>query len=188
MPIVKTYLLEPEWRDFARWLDAERMQRGVSRRTIARALNQDTTHVVTEYLDGKRLITPDVLRIIVGAIGIQWPVAVVRGGYYEEIFGILSDLCWLGERWCDEDDVYPWSRERSSFRTLGVCRIAGAPVGEALKTEKYGSRYHAGTYIEEVEVVGEIPPELRHYDQDRERKTTSIVPKPMAVAILVATA
>lgn len=188
MPAVKSYLLDPEWHDFAKWLDAEREQRRVSRRAIASALNQDTTHVVSEYLDGKRLITPGTLRVIVGAIGIQWPVAIVRGGYYEEILRMLADLWWLGERWCEEDDVYPWGSDRPSFRTLGVCKVSGKRLSEALQDEALGPRYHAGTFTEEVEVVGEIPPELKHYYQDRERKTTSVLPKPMAVAIFVATA
>lgn len=188
MPLVKTYLTEPDLEKFGKWLYERLEAKGISPYALGERIGRHGAHDIEEMFAGKPIM-PKTLRRICAEIEEPWPRIFLDYGLYEELFFMLDDLVWIGQKWCEEDNAYPWAdpATRFEFRSIGVCRIGNKPVWEAFKDPRIRDRYHVGTYEQDNPRPDEVPPELEHFYTSPIRLTNSIVPKPMAVALLIAT-
>jgi len=191
MPVVKTYLTEPEQKRFAEWLETELKSRNLSRSQVAEALGRSGTHDIKEYLEGGP-IAPKTLQKICTYAKIPWPTAFANAGLYEELLSILGDLSWLGERWCEEDNIYPWGDEqkRNEFRGFGVLKFEGEFRNQTADNQRFRNRYHVGAFQEDNPKIEDVSEELRQFYSafyaDPVRTITYCVPKPMAIALFIA--
>lgn len=139
---------------------------------------------------------PLTLRRICRDIGVAWTEAYANAGYYGEILGALARLARLARIWAEEDHADPLPPS-----THGVLRIGDTLAIEAIAEERLRKRYTIGCWEEapsepppESDYEG-MPPEiaaiLKSTDEHRSKHPTTvsvIVPKPLAVAILIAVA
>jgi transcriptional regulator with XRE-family HTH domain len=201
---------------FADWLKAQREKRRLSRKEIARKVwprsaAMATTAQIKRYETVKRdergrpidvtLPSPGTLRKISQALGISWLEAFAFAGYFREILQALAALAELGRQWLAEDKAFGDDGAAGSFRGFGVIRLNGKIVWEALKERRYAARYTLG-YWEEGPYEPRPASDYEGLDPDlvvmmktnderesREpQRVPCVVPKPMAVAILVAAA
>jgi transcriptional regulator with XRE-family HTH domain len=194
------------------WLRAERERQGLSRKELARRVwpnsaESVTTAQIKRYETVERdgvgrpinevtLPAPDTLRKICAELGIPWTVGFVNAGYYRQILELLVGLVELGFSWINEDGGFPDESAERSFRSMGITRIGGKVVWDALLEPHYGARYIQGEIVEpplptEPEFDENIPLEVRQRFEADSRETKSwayVVPKPMALALLIVAA
>lgn len=197
---------------FATWLTAKREERQISRKELARRVwpesaEMATTAQIKRYETVARnaggrpthvtLPSPDTLRRICDALDVPWLEAFALAGYYREILDVLVALAELGKRWLSEDNALRDEGAALSFRSIGVTQLDGKIVWDALKEERYAGRYIVGRW---EEGPFEPPPGSDFEGMDARAAASfkaqceqvsvvpCVVPKPLAVAILVATA
>jgi hypothetical protein len=194
------------------WLQSEREQREMSRKELARRIwpnsaETATTSQIKRYETVVRdelgrptqvtLPAPDTLRKIARELQLSWLDAFARAGYYHEILEALAALVALAKVWLDEDKAF--ESDAVSFRSIGVTMLGGRIVWDALDDPYYAARYIMGTYVEQPpeRVVDFVPPpemdeetakQMRSFLEaqgQQPRPWHYVVPKPMALAILV---
>jgi transcriptional regulator with XRE-family HTH domain len=197
---------------FANWLQSLREERGVSRKQLARALwgtnSADTTTarikryetVVPDALGRPKRVmlpSPQTLRRICRELNVSWLTGFANAGYYHELLQVLAALVGLAWQWLDEDAAFAREGARQSFRSAGVTALGGQIVWEALQQPRYADRYIEGMITQAplpraeptVRPGNDIPEHvLRLMEEDQgPRQWGYVVPKPMAVAVLVVT-
>lgn len=192
MPVPQS-LAGPEQRHaFVAWLNQCVNNSSLSKSVLAGELGHDTTQQLNKFLRGLALPMPTTLKRLCRKMGVSWPAAFAHAGYYGELLHVLADLARLSSAWRNEDKVYPDAA--AQFRSTGVLRIDEMLVGDALKTPRFRPRYHIGCYQDlphEVIVDDTIPAEIAkvaRHEAANPRPWCCVVPKPLAIAIFVATA
>ncbi len=191
MPIPPSYADGPQQAAFFEWLKDTVNKSAVSKTRLARALGHDTTQQINRFLRGM-LPMPETLKKLCEAMDVSWLGAFIRAGYYGEVLSILADLERLAVSWKSEDCVYP--TDDRQFRSVGVIKINGISVIDALNQPKYRGRYHLGCYQEaphEIHPDEALPLEQAAFFKEQAanpRPVCCVVPKPMAVAIFIAVA
>jgi hypothetical protein len=155
---------------FADWLEGKRVQTKTPKSTLAAALGQDSTHHVNLFLTGKILPLPQTLQIMCDVMDLPWFEAFATAGYYRQILLLLCDLVSLAKAWGEQDLIDPVLGDERFLHT-GVLRIGGKHAHQALQDHDFAKRYLIGEYTRGAETI-----------------VASIVPKPLAVALLVGTA
>jgi hypothetical protein len=193
------------------WLGEQIARSGLTRKAIARQLWPDsadsaTTHPIKLYtevriVNGKPQVSlpaPETLRKLCDLLGLAWPEAFALAGYYRELLQALADLADLGYEWiatdCKDDPI------AEGFHFNGVHELGGMYLEEALERPEYTQRYVIGSW-EEGPFEDFDPPASPEGDQPEQsdffqawlrtnatqaRCVTAVVPKPLAIAILVA--
>jgi hypothetical protein len=145
------------------------------------------------------LPSPEVLRRICATLGISWLSAFTFAGYYREVLKALAALVELAHRWLDQDGAFTREGARRSFRSAGVTQLGGKIVWDAMKEPRYADRYIEGCFTEWFpdnvanQIIDtsskEVSNILTRYLESQpriSRRWCCVVPKPMAIAILVA--
>lgn len=198
---------------FAAWLTQERERRGVSRKQLARKLwptssdDATTTRIksyeTVQHDERGRVVhvmlpSREVLRRICEVLDISWLSAFTSAGYYRDVLQALAALVTLGYRWLDRDLAFARDGAKMSFRSLGVTELDGRVVWDAMQELPFSARYISGSFLQlpaetqvvpETDVEGNPLPEIvrQAFAETRApREQHYVVPKPMAVAILVA--
>lgn len=147
------------------------------------------------------------LRAICNAANLSYVEATDRFGYYREIIRIFDDLVWLGGRWLEEDDARGGTLGRNGAQTshLGSLRdtgvmywhgrpitwgrtIAGMPDGCDPNADLiFGMRYCVESWHEGMPSIPPETPRIVREAVKGTRTAATIVPKPIAIAILLAT-
>ena len=184
---------------------------GLTRKEISRRLwpasaDSATTHPIKLYtevrtVNGKphvNLPAPRTLRSLCDLLQVPWTEAFALAGYYHELLQALADLADLANQWMDEDsgeDGIP-----DGFNFNGVENLNGLHIDEALKRPDYAERYVSGAWEDGAKDFYQPP---RSPDADPEaqsrffsewilenvakvRFVSAVIPKPLAVAILIA--
>lgn len=193
MPVPPSFASDAQRQLFAQWLEAQRVERRVSKGRLAAKLGHSSVQQVNKFLRGQMLPMPETLRSLCDEMGVQWLTACAQAGYYSEVLWALADMEALGFRWCRQDGVFP---EGAQYRALGVLRIGDAMVTAAIEDQKFAGRYHLGSWTDvelpvhyDVEgVPAEEAARIKRSWEARSRGGAVIVPKPHAAAILIATA
>ena len=98
-------------------LEAERQNRGLSLREVARRMNQPSASRVGTYLGHRIIPGPDVLRRLCLAIGISPIDAFWQAKYYDAVFSDFENLFRLG--WaCLHGTRIATTREPSIIRSV----------------------------------------------------------------------
>ncbi|MCL5258848.1 MAG: hypothetical protein M1314_03790 [Firmicutes bacterium] len=196
------------------WLSERIDASGLSKRKVlAKIEYEGGTNRLNAYLEGERLPTPEMLSNLCNTVGAPYLEGVAQYGYYREIVRIIDDLVWLGGCWLAEDDARgttgitnnrEWTRLRS-VEQLGVLLFGDRPVSDVRNQAWFTSRYHVACWIEpEQDVSREIytmiaqeggvtvadlkqPPERVEIVREPERRVYVVLPKPIALAILLVT-
>ncbi len=95
MPRTGGLLDDAERSAFGRWLRQRVEQSGIRKTELAANLgDSSTTNRLNRYLDETRVVIPlpHVLGKLAHAIGVPWPVAFLRAGYFRELLGIINLL------------------------------------------------------------------------------------------------
>jgi hypothetical protein len=138
------------------------------------------------------------LRKLCDLLGVPWTEAFANAGYYRELLQALGDLADLGYQWiekdCGVDEV------SSGFHYHGVAQMHGQPLRNFTIKPQYADRYVVGGWEEgpfeaiEPEFNDETDEQAKEFmrewireDSGRVRQIRTVVPKPLAVAILIAT-
>ncbi len=197
--------------EFVRWLADHVARSGLSHKQIARELWPEsaeaaTTHQIKLYTEVRwtkagpkvTLPAPATLRRLCKLLDIPWTEAFANAGYYRELLQALGDLADLGFKWYAEDRANGLLRE--SVRTEDVSQIGGEPVGSAFERPEFADRYIIGyweegpydppeiTFNEQADADEiEYMKEWVRQDAAQPRRIRTIVPKPLAVAVLIAT-
>jgi hypothetical protein len=182
-----TFLPPEEWPEARAWLQSAVEHSRTPKRKVLLAMRYEGgTNRLNSYFRGPRLPTPATLQPICEAAHLSYVEAVDRFGYYREIIKIFDDLTWLGATWCEEDGARGGSRRGSSYldslRDTGVIYWRNHPITwgrddpavgncDPRKDAAFAPRYC-------VAVRHEAKPRIPH---------VSVVPKPIAVAILLGT-
>lgn len=196
---------------FVRWLAGHVAQSGLKHKQIAKALwpnsaDEATTHQIKMYTEVRwtkagpkvTLPAPSTLRKLCQLLDIPWTEAFSNAGYYRELLQAIADLADLGYKWYADDRANGLLIE--SVRTEQVSQIDGDPIGAAFKRPEFAERYIIGFWDEDPHE----PPEITfneqadaheiEYMKEWARKVAAqpprirtIVPKPLAIAILIAT-
>jgi transcriptional regulator with XRE-family HTH domain len=197
---------------FVKWLREQREQRGISRKQLARQIWPKAGEATTARIKAYETIglneqgrpihvmlpSPETLRKICAALGIPWPSTFTLAGYYREILHCLAALAELGKRWLHEDGIVTDMPSALNFRSVGVRHFDEYTVWHGLKMARYRQRYIAGTIAQHfrrsiesqiietssAQVARGMDRLLQEY-ADRYDRFSYVVPKPMAVAILV---
>ncbi len=197
--------------DFVRWLAEHVARSGLSHKQIARELWPEsaeaaTTHQVKAYTEVRwtktgpkvTLPAPATLRKLCKLLGLAWTEAFANAGYYRELLQALADLADLGSKWLEGDRSSGLILE--SVRTEQASPIGPVPLGAALERPEFAERYIVGFWEEGPH----DPPEITFNDQANEteieymkewvrqdaaqtQRIRTIAPKPLAIAILIAT-
>jgi len=147
------------------------------------------------------LPSPGTLRRICSALDVSWLEAFALAGYYHEVLEVLVALGELGKRWLAEDNAFRDEEEARSFRSIGVTQLDGKIVWDALNEERYAARYTVGRWEEgpfepppasdfegmDPHVAALLKGQFERESQ-QPRLVHCVVPKPLAVAILIAVA
>lgn len=199
---------------FARWLAAAVQRSPLTRKEIARRLWPDsaesaTTHPIKLYTEVRivegqppkvSLPAPQTLRALCDLLGLSWTEAFGLAGYYRELLQAIADLADLGYQWIAEDSGEDLSPQ---FHFDGLQSLGSVGIEEALELPQYAERYVRGAW-EEGPFGYYSPPEppegsdpqaqstffnewLRA-NSDKVRCVTAVIPKPLAIAILIAVA
>jgi transcriptional regulator with XRE-family HTH domain len=195
VPVAPTYASRDQLDAFAGWLNQKVLASDVSKSQIAGALGHDSIQQLNKFLRGDAVPMPATLRRICEIIGISWTEAFALVGFYGEILEILAKLSLLATQWLNEDNAEP----RKPHLRHGVGRIGKLLVRQALKQEKFERRYTIGNWVEPPglppteEHLQSVLPEHRDafrafYEEDAQdpQSIYCVVPKPMALAILIA--
>lgn len=170
---------------------------------------------VNRYLKRGHIPRPEIMRKLADALGIPWLEVVPRAGYYREIISMLDDLAWLGERWLEEDDARGGTLRSDgspaprlqSLHDLGVTKWKGERVTrDVTEDASFRKRYTVGSWFEEEAEVERVeypmveqqgsnskvlvadmskPPTKREIVVEPARSVHCILPKPIALAILL---
>lgn len=195
---------------FVRWLAAVIAASPLKRKQIARALWPDsaedaTTHQIKLYTEVRQtndgpevtLPSPPTLRKLCDLLGIPWTEAFANAGYYRELLQALADLADLGYQWIIEDGG---GEVPKSFHYHGIAELRGVLMAELIERPEYAARYVVGGWEEGP--FEPVEPDFAAHTDERERQLMRewlrqdagqvrtvgvIVPKPLAVAILIAT-
>jgi transcriptional regulator with XRE-family HTH domain len=197
---------------FVTWLRQERERRGISRKQLARAVwpgaGEATTARIKAYETVKvneqgrpvhvMLPSPDTLRKMCNALAIPWTSTFTLAGYYREILDCLAALAELGKRWLQEDGIVTDLESGLNFRSVGVKHFGDFTVWYGLKMRRYQQRYISGTIAQhtrrsfESQIIDtssqEVAEQMQRLMQqfgDRHDRFSYVVPKPIAVALLV---
>jgi len=203
-----THLTPEEWPEAGAWLRDLVEKSGTSKRSVLAAMGYvGGTNRLNSYYSGKRLPKPETLRAICSAANLSYVEVVGRFGFYREIIQIFDDLVWLGECWMQEDGAFGRPTIRldgvktsfvDSIHSTGVLRWKGQPItwGEPApllvatpcdprEDPSFNKRYCLGSWVEQTHGPRNTPRIVR--DAMREaNSSTTIVPKPIGVAILLA--
>jgi hypothetical protein len=195
MPVPPTYASPDQLEAFAAWLSEKVANSTVSKTRIAAAMGHDTTQQLNRILRGEITPMPPTLRTICERIGASWTEAFALAGFYGEILDVLAMLSLLADRWLNEDKAHP----RKSHLRRGVAQIDSMPSWKAMEEPQYARRYMVGSWTEPPdpppteEYLANVIPEHRealrqsYEEASREpRKICCYLPKPMALAILIA--
>jgi transcriptional regulator with XRE-family HTH domain len=198
VPVPPSYADGAQRQFFVAWLNEKLAASGLSKTQVAAALGHDTTQQLNKFLRGIALPMPDTLRTLCDRIGVSWTEGYANAGYYGEILGILALLGSLAMQWLKEDEALS---DQAAFVNFGVVSIAGIPVRDALQEPRYRARYTIGSWEEgpfapqDDAVYADMEPqaaaffkELDRREAESPRTVTCVVPKPLALAILVAVA
>jgi hypothetical protein len=196
---------------FVQWFAPQVFQSGLKLKQIARVLwpnsaEDATTHQIKLYTEvrwnkGQPRVTlpaPATLRKLCDLLSIPWTEAFANAGYYRELLQALADLADLGMRWYAEDRANGLLLE--SVRTEDVSQIGPEPVGSTFQRSEFAERYIIGYWEEgpydppEIDFNEQQDADERAYmrewarrDAAEPRRIRTIVPKPVAIAILIAT-
>jgi hypothetical protein len=130
------------WR-FRQWYEDELKARGRSLRYAARRLGyRHNASRLSEYLKGKRVPGPEMVRKMAEAIDASPLLALWIAGYREAFLGELAALYKLGWMWCREDGVDP---------RFGLAR----PFDDRLR-----DRYHKATIYQTSEGAHPVAAEI----------------------------
>jgi transcriptional regulator with XRE-family HTH domain len=147
-------------------LDAERCDRKLSMRQVARRMGQPSASRVGDYLRHRIIPGPDVLRRLCLAIGVSPIDALWQAKYYEAVFDDFMNLYRLGWSWMREDrvDLDPVRGAAFDAQHWGPGRedLSGVPP-------QYAHRYHQAPI----------------YNRGGRLRIVAL-PKPMAYAFLLA--
>ncbi len=194
------------------WLSERIAAAGLSKRKVlAKIEYEGGTNRLNAYLEGQRFPTPEMLRKLCAAVGAPYLEGVAHYGYYREVVRIVDDLVWLGEQWLQEDDVRgttgitnnrEWTRLRS-IEQLGVLLFGDRHVSDVRDQAWFMSRYHVACWIEPEQDVrletytmiaqeGGVtamelkqPPERVEIVREPEHRVDVVLPKPIALSILL---
>jgi hypothetical protein len=196
---------------FVHWLAEHVARSGLSNKQIAKTLwpksaDEATTHQIKLYTEVRwvknqpkvTLPAPATLRKLCELLDIPWTEAFANAGYYRELLQALADLADLGWKWYAEDRANGLLLE--SVRTPHVSQIGTEPVGAAFERPEFAERYIIGFWEEDPHEPPEITfneqadadeieymKEWARKDAAEPPRIRTIVPKPLAVAILIAT-
>lgn len=92
--------------NFTLWLHEEIGRRRISLRFVARQLGYPNASRITEYLQGRRVPTAEMIRRIAEAIGLSPIEALSRAGHDSTLLLDLVELYRLGWEWCRQDRVH----------------------------------------------------------------------------------
>lgn len=182
----RTSLNAEERRDAGAFLQALVEGSGRSKRSVLAAMGYEGgTNRLNSYFRGERLPAPETLRAICVAIGASYVEVVDRFGYYREIIGILADLVWFGARWLQEAESRgkPMDAKRYAFGSWlqperQVVCVKLAPIefspGETSSASVPSSLDCVDPSLSRETVIAP------------EHTTTTKVPKPIGLAIMLA--
>jgi hypothetical protein len=168
-----------------------------------------------KYRAGLLLPEADTLRAICRVAKLSYVEAADRFGYYREIVRFFDDLIWLGDLWLEEDDARGGTLNGDgskasrllSLRDTGVTYWNGKRITvDLLKSPGFLNRYCVGVWHEPEREVERVeypwieqegsngilvpdmsqPPTRREKYAEPQRSVPRAVPKPTAVAILLA--
>jgi hypothetical protein len=169
------------------WLEAEREDRGVTKRAIARHFGHKNATRIGQYLRGEIVAGPEVVRGLAEAIGVSPVEALWRAGYQGAFFHELVELQKLAWVWCREDGVHLDSSDGVFFFNSPVVTPQSdgsndAPVSLNVTPQREDAfhapdslrhRYHTGT--------------IYNYNENGRRIFREVtVPRPLAAAIIIA--
>ncbi len=196
------------------WLSERIEASGLSKRAVLAKLGYEGgTNRLNAYLEGQQFPTPEMLRKLCAAVGAPYLEGVAHYGYYREVVRIIDDLVWFGEQWLEEDDARgttgitnhrEWTRLRS-IEQLGVLLFGDQHVSDVWDQAWFMSRYHVACWVEpEQDVRRETytmhaqeggggvavvdlkqPPERVEIVREPERRVYVVLPKPIALSILL---
>ncbi len=157
-----------------RWLDQERERQGLSLRDVAQSLGPGYRNAtrVAQYFHQQIVAGPDVLQRLAKAVNVSPIDALWNAGHYGAVLGYLDKLYRLGWWWAHEDRVAVHQDSGADFM-LPYADI-GFPEGGDLREPPptLADRYHLATVYNYAGGIFRVVS----------------LPKPMAVAILLAVA
>lgn len=157
-----------------RWLDDERKRRGLSRRHVAEQLGSGYRNAtrVKQYFEQQIVAGPKILARLAVAVGISPIDALWNAGHHGAVLDYLDRLYRLGWSWAHADRVAVHQDSGADFMLRYA--DAGFPEGGDLREPppNLAHRYHLATV----------------YNVEGQVFRTVSLPKPMAVAILLAVA
>ncbi len=128
MPAPPTSLRPSERPAFLHWLKRVKEHRGVSTRSVARALGRvdASNRQVNDYFGGRVFPMPNVLIRIARALDLPPLHVLSLGGYNSELMRPIENLFLLGQQWLEEDG-YTVNRDlwvSTISDTINGCRYA----------------------------------------------------------------
>lgn len=194
---------------FAQWLARKIDESGMTRTELAKLLwprsaEHATTAQIKNYLEPKPnpkgrlpmvvLPAPPTLREMCAILQLSWTEAFMLAGYYGELLLAFHDLERLAMQWRREDGAT--ENDDEAFAQFGTVLIRSVPVQEAMQDRNVSERYIEISFDEECETepfppTDDVPPEVVAEIEALARESSHIsviVPKPLAVAILIAVA
>jgi len=197
-----TFLLPHEWPEAGAFLEQAFVNSGLSKRSVLAQIEYEGgTNRLNSWFRGTSLPKPETLEKLCRAFRTSYLEAIDRYGYYHELLRIFDDLVQLGEQWLKEDDAYGVLLRRSpdpkSIRDSGVVYWRGRVITwgrddvgfdafDPLDDPAFEARYAVGAwYLPPPHFAPGTPEIVRNYATQSDERTI-VVPRPMAIAILLA--
>jgi len=156
-----------------RWLDAERRERGMSLRDVAKILGYRNADRVGKYFRQQIVAGPHLVRRLARAVGVSPIEALWSSHYFGAVFEYLDQLYRLGWAWMRDDhvglDQASGAHFLTYYATRGVSNFEGIDIEEP--PLDIAQRYHKAEINNTAGVFRSVS-----------------LPKPMACAIFLAVA
>jgi hypothetical protein len=197
-----TFLRREEWPEAGAFLKQAFVDSGLSKRALLALIKYEGgTNRLNSWFRGDPLATPETLAKLCPHLELSYLEAIDRFGYYRELLQIFDDLVQLGERWREEDKAFGQllraGPDPTSLRDSGVVLWHGHVITwgkDALGFEpcdpredpNFEKRYTVGEWHEGMPQMPRNTPEIVRNAVRATRSTAIVVPKPTAVALLLA--
>jgi hypothetical protein len=197
-----SFLTPDEWPEAGAFLEAAFIRSGLSKRSLLAAIRYEGgTNRLNSWFRGDPLASPETLAKICPPLKLSYLETIDRFGYYRELLRIFDALVQLGDRWLDEDQAFGQllrpGPDPKTLRDSGVVywhdrvitwdyEMAGVEPFCPCDDPAFVKRYTIGEWCERTPQLPRSMPRIVGNAVHATRSAAVVVPKPTAVAILLA--
>ena len=197
-----TFLRPDEWPEAGAFLEQAFIASGLSKRSVLAAIHYEGgTNRLNSWFRGDPMATPETLARICPPLKLSYLETIDRFGYYRELLRIFDDLVQLGDRWRDEDQAFGQllrpSPDPKTLRDSGVVywhgrvitwghEMAGVGPFDPREDPTFEKPYTVGEWREQMPQIPRNIPRIVRDAVHATRSTAVVVPKPTAIAIVLA--